>query len=162
MYTHSYVVVNSCQWFCGTEYDCLQDIHCFCRKPVIDSSNVEVVHLMLLKTFVHVSMVKCLTNNTCARIIHCFVKCVCCAWKFPCFGHTYKGTTHCLPTYVCDRYALLQFVLLSALSGDTHPHVCVHVHMSLWWSVHHSCVCMYARTYPCVHICVCSETTNPL
>ena len=34
-----------------TEYDCLQDIHCFCRKPVIDSSNVDVVHLILLETY---------------------------------------------------------------------------------------------------------------
>ena len=33
-----------------TEYDCLQNIHCFCRKPVIDSSSGDVVHLMLLET----------------------------------------------------------------------------------------------------------------
>ena len=79
---------------------------------------------------VYVSMIKCLTINTCARIIHCFVKCVLLCMKVP-FLWAYKGTTHCLPTYVCERYALVQFLLLSALSGDTHPYVYIHVHMSL-------------------------------
>ena len=103
-----------------------------------------------------VSMIKYLTINTCARIIHCFVKfCVLCR-KTP-FLWTYKGTTHCLPTYVCVRYALLQLLLLPAPSGDTHPYVYAHVCTYVIVMECTSLMCMYTRTYPCVHICVFSE-----